>query len=645
MLRQYELVARVKSYNPNADEGLINRAYIFSMKTRTLQGQAPGDPFYVQSLEVAGILADLHLDDESIVTALMHDTIAEFGAKSEEIKKRFGQTIATLVEGVTKLSQLEAIIESDPSVANVRDSLGTIPDDLRVLLVRLANRLQNLRVLHLVPDEEKRRRFARDTMEIYVPFAERVGLYGMMQEMQTLAFRELEPAAYSAISRRLDHLQEEEGEIIQRIGDGIQAHLAAYDVLAEVQQRKKQPYSVWRKMAEQHVSFEQLSDAVAFRVVVGSRDEAYRALGLIHQRWPMVPGRFKDFISTPKRNGYRALHTTMIHNEQMRIQIQILTQEMDVRAQHGFAADTDSKYSWTGDLIEVLEYYEPAGSVDPEETGAGWASAPISSGVAERILRTAASPQIVAKDSQFDAANSEFEVDNGVPLEWLPRHLRECARMLHEGISENAPNLLRTPLSVYYRAVDENPYSPIIQTLVFSASMIKIAMSDADFDFWANGLRQNFEAFLDDHQRLVDHYPLLEARQAALFELPVDFSADIGSALSEFVASSRKVLDILVESGVTTDKARGVLQQQLDLAQSIVSALPAFASEDPNRDQQEPWTAIHDQAANNLGVWIQVRDNLGFALSLSSQPQLQHAMSVLIPAISKFIEAFIFLAK
>ena len=195
-----------------------------------------------------------------------------------------------------------------------------------MLLVKLADRLHNMRTLHFIKDEEKRRRIARETMDIYAPLAERIGMYEFMTEMQTLAFRELEPDAYESITKRLERLhQGGGGDLIQRIGRGIKAHLEANGIEAEVQGREKHPYSIWRKMAERHVSFEQLSDVMAFRCIVGSVDDCYRTLGLIHQRWPTVPGRFKDFISTPKRNGYRSVHTTIIHDEQMRIEIQIRT--------------------------------------------------------------------------------------------------------------------------------------------------------------------------------------------------------------------------------------------------------------------------------------------------------------------------------
>jgi RelA/SpoT family (p)ppGpp synthetase len=365
VLRQYELLEKVRAYDPDADEAMINRAYVFSMKAHGSQKRASGDPYYSHPIEVAGILTDLHLDDETIVTAILHDTIEDTVATPEEIERLFGASVARLVDGVTKLSKIEAQSESQRAAENLRKFLLAMSGDIRVLLVKLADRLHNMRTLHFIPDAEKRKRIARETMDIYAPLAERIGMYEFMQEMQTLAFRELEPDAYASISRRLEQLHKGEGDLIARIGRGIRAHLEANGIEAEVQGREKHPYSIWRKMAERHVSFEQLSDVMAFRAVVGTVEDCYRTLGLIHQRWPVVPGRFKDFISTPKRNGYKSLHTTVIHDEQMRIEIQIRTGEMHATAEHGLAAhwaykegdeDSGAQHPWIDDLLEILEH-------------------------------------------------------------------------------------------------------------------------------------------------------------------------------------------------------------------------------------------------------------------------------------------------
>ncbi|CAA9516345.1 MAG: Guanosine-3',5'-bis(diphosphate) 3'-pyrophosphohydrolase / GTP pyrophosphokinase, (p)ppGpp synthetase II [uncultured Sphingomonadaceae bacterium] len=380
MLRQYELIDRIKAYDPDADEALINRAYVFSMKAHGGQKRASGDPYFSHPIEVAGILTDLKLDGETIVTGILHDTIEDTVATPEEIERLFGPSVARLVDGVTKLSRIEAQTENERAAENLRKFLLALSDDIRVLLVKLADRLHNMRTLHHVPSEEKRRRIARETMDIYAPLAERVGMYEFMKEMQTLSFQVLEPDAYASITKRLQQLHGGGGEdLVTRIGSGLRLHLEDYGIAAEVEGREKHPYSIWRKMAERHISFEQLSDVMAFRVIVDEVEDCYRALGLIHGRWPMVPGRFKDFISTPKRNGYRSIHTSVIHGENMRIEIQIRTRDMHEQAEHGFAAhwaykeggkaDAGANGSpdgrtvpWIDDLVEILEHAD-----SPEE--------------------------------------------------------------------------------------------------------------------------------------------------------------------------------------------------------------------------------------------------------------------------------------
>ncbi|QHL90364.1 RelA/SpoT family protein [Sphingomonas changnyeongensis] len=371
MLRQYELVERVKSYDPDADENLINRAYVFSMQAHGSQKRASGDPYYSHPIEVAGILTDLHLDDVTIATAILHDTIEDTVATHEEIEAKFGANVARLVDGVTKLSKIEAQTESQRAAENLRKFLLAMSDDIRVLLVKLADRLHNMRTLHFIKDEAKRKRIARETMDIYAPLAERIGMYEFMNEMQTLAFRQLEPEAYESITRRLAQLHEGGGDRIARIASGLKLLLSRNGIEAEVSGREKHPYSIWRKMAERHISFEQLSDVMAFRAIVPDVAECYRALGVIHGRWPMVPGRFKDYISTPKRNGYRSLHTSVIHAENMRIEIQIRSTDMHAQAEYGLAAhwaykqrqgQPDTQVRWIRDLIEILDNAE-----SPEE--------------------------------------------------------------------------------------------------------------------------------------------------------------------------------------------------------------------------------------------------------------------------------------
>ena len=367
MLRQYELVDRVLSYDPQADEALLNRAYVFSLQAHGSQKRASGDPYFSHPIEVAGILTDLHLDDETIATAILHDTIEDTVATPEEITRLFGDNVARLVDGVTKLSKIEAQTESERAAENLRKFLLAMSDDIRVLLVKLADRLHNMRTLHHIPKPEKRRRIARETMDIYAPLAERIGMYEFMKEMQTLALQQLEPEAYDSITKRLEQLKTGGGDRIAKIGSGLKLLLSRSGVDAEITGREKHPYSIWKKMAERHISFEQLSDVMAFRAIVPTEEDCYRALGIIHRRWPMVPGRFKDYISTPKRNGYRSLHTSVMHAGDTRVEIQIRTPAMHAEAEYGLAAHwayksakvrADTQHSWISDLVEILETAE-----------------------------------------------------------------------------------------------------------------------------------------------------------------------------------------------------------------------------------------------------------------------------------------------
>ena len=364
MLRQYELVERVKRYDPDADEAMINRAYVFSVQKHGSQKRASGDPYFSHPIEVAGILTDFYMDDKTIVTALLHDTIEDTLVTPEEIQAGFGDEIARLVDGVTKLSKIEAQSENERAAENLRKFLLAMSDDIRVLLVKLADRLHNMRTLHFIPSEDKRRRIARETMDIYAPLAERIGMYDFMREMQLLAFKELEPEACDSITRRLAQLKEGGGDKVARIGSGLQLLLGNAGLKVTVSGREKHPYSIWRKMQERHISFEQLTDVMAFRVIAESAEDCYRALGVIHQRYKMVPGRFKDYISTPKRNGYRSLHTTVIHGENARIEVQIRSADMHRENEFGLAAHwtykqkmpgPDGQAGWLRDLIEILD--------------------------------------------------------------------------------------------------------------------------------------------------------------------------------------------------------------------------------------------------------------------------------------------------
>jgi len=369
MLRQYELVERVKRYDPNADEAMINRAYVFSIQKHGSQKRASGDPYFSHPIEVAGILTDFSLDDQTIVTALLHDTIEDTLVTYEEIENAFGKDVARMVDGVTKLSKIEAMSENERAAENLRKFLLAMSDDIRVLLVKLADRLHNMRTLHFIKNEAKRRRIARETMDIYAPLAERIGMYDFMREMQLLSFRELEPEAYDSITKRLEQLKEGGHDKVDRIGAELQLLLGSKNLSVTVSGREKHPYSIWKKMQERHISFEQLTDVMAFRVITETAEDCYRALGVIHRTYKMVPGRFKDYISTPKRNGYRSLHTTVIHQDNARIEVQIRSRDMHHDAELGLAAHwaykqkgdaNDHHAAWLRDLVEILEQSQDA---------------------------------------------------------------------------------------------------------------------------------------------------------------------------------------------------------------------------------------------------------------------------------------------
>lgn len=368
MLRQYELVERVRSYDPEADEDLLNRAYVFSVQKHGTQKRASGDPYFSHPIEVAGLMTDLKLDQQTIVTALLHDTVEDTLTTAEEIEKLFGDEIARLVDGVTKLSKIEAQTDNERAAENLRKFLLAMSDDIRVLLVKLADRLHNMRTLHFIKSEEKRRRIAHETMDIYAPLAERIGMYEYMREMQLLAFSHLEPEAYETITKRLDTIKKGDEGQVHKIARSLEKALAAGGLAAQVSGREKHPYSIWRKMQERHVSFEQLTDIMAFRVITDNSAECYRALGILHEKWKMVPGRFKDYISTPKRNGYQSLHTTIMHGNNMRVEIQIRSTRMHRDNEYGLAAHwaykqdsgPDGQAGWIRDLIEILDHAEDA---------------------------------------------------------------------------------------------------------------------------------------------------------------------------------------------------------------------------------------------------------------------------------------------
>ena len=371
MMRQYELVDRVLAYDPKADEALINRAYVYAMKQHGSQKRASGDPYFSHPIEVAGILTNLKLDSATIVTALLHDTVEDTGSTMEELTELFGPQVAQLVDGVTKLTRIELTSEHTKQAENFRKFMLAMSNDIRVLLVKLADRLHNMRTLHFIKSQEKRQRIAQETMEIYAPLAGRMGIHEFREELEDLAFKELNPEARETLLKRLNEFREESGDAVEKIREELISKLGEHGIEAMVRGREKRPYSMWRKMERKGISLEQLSDIFGFRVIVDTEEDCYRALGILHTNWPMVPGRFKDYISIPKNNGYRSIHTTMIGPLRKRVEVQIRTRKMHEVAEYGIAAhwiykeaagdaaateEFAATFRWLRQLVEMLEH-------------------------------------------------------------------------------------------------------------------------------------------------------------------------------------------------------------------------------------------------------------------------------------------------
>ncbi len=365
MLRQFELVERVRTYDPSVDEDAINRAYVFAMKAHGTQLRASGDPYFSHPIEVAGILADMKMDGASIVTALLHDVVEDTTYSQDDIKKIFGNEIARLVDGVTKLTQIKLQSDHTQQAENFRKLVLAMSDDIRVLLVKLADRLHNMRTLSHIKNLEKRLHIANETMDIFAPLAERMGMHEIRDELYDLAFKEINPDARESILSRLSFLRVEGAGLVKKIIRELGKTLKAAGLETRITGREKTPHSIWLKMRSKAVEMEQLSDIIAFRVVMTSVDQCYQALGILHGSYPVVPGTFKDYISTPKPNDYRSLHTTMIGPKKQRIEVQIRTKEMNEVAEFGVAAHWSYKqnipgregrqYRWLRELLDILE--------------------------------------------------------------------------------------------------------------------------------------------------------------------------------------------------------------------------------------------------------------------------------------------------
>lgn len=363
MLRQYELVDLVKSYDPDADEDALNRAYVFAMKKHGAQLRTSGDPYYSHPVEVAGILTKFKLDSVSIIAGLLHDTVEDTDTTVEEVRELFGDQVAQIVDGLTKLAKIEQKSANNKQAENFRKLLLAMSEDIRVLLIKLADRLHNMRTLHFCAPE-KRARIARETLDIYAPLAERIGMQEVKSELEEIAFAELHKEAHDSIVARLNFLREKDSNLVPKIIEQLQKDMEENGIKAVVSGREKTPYSIWRKMQQKNASFEQLSDIMAFRIIVDDVATCYQALGIVHSKYHMVPRRFKDYISTPKPNGYQSIHTGVIGPENTRIEIQIRTHEMHEIGEKGVAAHWAYKqgqkaegknFRWIRELLEILE--------------------------------------------------------------------------------------------------------------------------------------------------------------------------------------------------------------------------------------------------------------------------------------------------
>ncbi len=332
-----DLLALVRTYNPHADRDLLWRAWDYGAQMHTGQKRHSGEPYFTHPVAVATILAEMRLDDATICTALMHDTIEDTRSTYAEVARMFGEEIAELVDGVTKLTNLQLSSSEAKQAENVRKLLIAMSRDLRVILVKLADRLHNMRTIRSMRPEKQAQK-ARETMDIYAPLAGRMGMQWMREELEDLSFRVLNPEARNSILRRFITLQREAGDVVQRITSDIRTELTHAGIEASVFGRAKKPFSVWRKMQDKELAFSRLSDIYGFRIITADVADCYRVLGVIHQRWRAVPGRFKDYISQPKTNGYRSIHTTVSGRDGKRVEVQIRTREMHEVAEAGVAA-------------------------------------------------------------------------------------------------------------------------------------------------------------------------------------------------------------------------------------------------------------------------------------------------------------------
>ena len=367
MLNQEDLIKKVKTYNRFLKPETLSKAYNFALNAHKNQKRESGDPYVIHPVAVADILSDLKLDSATIATGLLHDTIEDTKATYISVEKEFGKEVADLVDGVTKISQLEGKVTQNSKAENFRKLILATSKDIRVLLVKLADRLHNMRTIRSINNLEKRQRIAKETMEIYAPLSDRMGMNHIRDELEDLSFSELNPQARNLIVDRLSLNKTSREKSFNSISNNFKKVLKLNGVSAKIVGREKSPFSIWRKIQSKRVSLEQLTDIIGFRVIVNDIETCYKVLGIFHSKWSTIPGKFKDYISTPKINNYKSIHTSVIGPEKQRVEIQIRTQEMHDFAARGIASHwlyksseklnkpTLQQYDWLRDLVEIIE--------------------------------------------------------------------------------------------------------------------------------------------------------------------------------------------------------------------------------------------------------------------------------------------------
>jgi GTP pyrophosphokinase/guanosine-3',5'-bis(diphosphate) 3'-pyrophosphohydrolase len=370
MLNSNDLINKVKVYNKFLNPERLDKAFNFAVKAHQNQKRASGDPYSVHPIEVANILTELKLDSATITTGLLHDTIEDTFATYETIKSEFGDEVAELVNGVTKISVFENTAGLNSKVENFRKLILATSKDIRVLLVKIADRLHNMRTIKAIPKEEKRQRIAQETMEIYAPLADRMGMHRIRDELEDLSFEILNNEARELIKNKLDEIKSDKKDIFELLSFELSEILNENHINAEIHGREKTPFSIWRKVQKKRISLEQITDIIGFRIKLSSVDECYKTLGIFHKKWNCIPGKFKDYISSPKINGYKSLHTSVIGSNKKPIEIQIRTHEMHEFAERGVASHWKYKssekfnslswkeYDWLKDLVEIIEKNE-----------------------------------------------------------------------------------------------------------------------------------------------------------------------------------------------------------------------------------------------------------------------------------------------